>query len=177
MNRPVIWLSPTNEFVLGASFVEKPAGLAYTCPMSDTSNETLTVYGTPTCPMVIPVRGILDRAGVPFAYVDISKDETGRLVVKSINNGNESVPTLVFTDGSTLTEPSSKQLEAKLRTLGYEPVAPNLRQRLALIGRNPMTIMFTVIFLAMGLISQTPAFIGVGIGLGIVVGLGYLLAD
>lgn len=35
-------------------------------------------------------------------------------------DGNESVPTLLFPDGSTLTEPSVGELKAKLESLGYE---------------------------------------------------------
>ena len=40
--------------------------------------------------------------------------------VRAINNGNESVPTLVFPDGSTLTEPTVGELQSKLESLGYK---------------------------------------------------------
>jgi mycoredoxin len=82
-------------------------------------SEKVILYGSPTCAMVPPVRGVLERAGVAFAYVDILQDEDGRQRVLAINNGNASVPTIVFTDDSTLTEPSLSELKRKLGKLGY----------------------------------------------------------
>lgn len=82
--------------------------------------ERIILYGTPTCPMVLPVSGILRRAKAPFVYVDISKDPDAKAIVRSINQGNESVPTLLFPDKSTLTEPSRSELLAKLQDYGFE---------------------------------------------------------
>ncbi len=55
-----------------------------------------------------------------FVYVDISKDPDAKEIVRVINNGNASVPTLVFPDKSTLTEPSRAELQAKLQEYGFE---------------------------------------------------------
>lgn len=77
-------------------------------------------YGHTTCPQVPPVRKLLEQAQVPFKYVNIHQDPTAAAHVRTINNGNESVPTLVFPDGSTLTEPSFGQLKEKLNALGYQ---------------------------------------------------------
>jgi len=82
--------------------------------------ERIILYGTPTCPMVLPASGILRRAKAPFEYVDISKNDEAKEIVRSINNGNESVPTLVFPDKTTLTEPSRSELQAKLLEYGHE---------------------------------------------------------
>ena len=79
----------------------------------------IIVYGTPTCPMVPPVRRVLERAHVEYQYISLNNNLEARLHVQTINNGYESVPTLVFADGSTLTEPSTSQLRTKLRNLGY----------------------------------------------------------
>jgi len=64
---------------------------------------------------------VLDQAGIEYEYVDIRQDAYARERVQSINHGYESVPTLVFPDGSTLTEPSSRELRAKLVALGNDP--------------------------------------------------------
>ncbi|MFP4321069.1 MAG: glutaredoxin domain-containing protein [Anaerolineales bacterium] len=77
------------------------------------------VYGTPTCPMVPPVRHMLSQAGVAYEYIDITRDADARDQVLLINDGNASVPTLVFADGSTLTEPSTPALQRKLGQFGY----------------------------------------------------------
>ncbi|HEY1011098.1 MAG TPA: glutaredoxin domain-containing protein [Herpetosiphonaceae bacterium] len=79
----------------------------------------IMLYGHAACPQVPPVRGLLARAKVPYEYVNIRKDESAAARVRAINNGNESVPTLVFPDGSTLTEPSTGELTARLEALGY----------------------------------------------------------
>ena len=83
------------------------------------SDSSIILYGTPTCPGLPPVRGLLAQAKVPYAYIDINRDPAAAARVRAINNGNESVPTLEFPDGATLTEPTSGQLKQKLESLGY----------------------------------------------------------
>ena len=79
----------------------------------------IIVYGHPFCPMVNPVLNMLESNEVEFDYINIHQDLEARERVRDINNGNESVPTLVFPDGSTLTEPNSGQLRAKLEEAGH----------------------------------------------------------
>lgn len=83
------------------------------------NKQKIILYGHPACPMLPPVWGTLKSAKVNFEYIDIHQNEDGREHVRSINKGYESVPTLVFPDGSTLTEPSPRQLIHKLRQMGY----------------------------------------------------------
>lgn len=82
--------------------------------------EKIILYGHAACPMLPPVWAMLKQANVDFEYINIHQDEAGRERVLEINNGYASVPTLVFPDGSTLTEPSAGKLRQKLRELGYE---------------------------------------------------------
>jgi mycoredoxin len=79
------------------------------------------------------VRGLLAQAKVPYTYTDITRDPAAAARVRAINSGNESVPTLVFPDGSSLTEPTVGQLKSKLESLGYRvgPLGLDHRQRLA----------------------------------------------
>src|SRR5262245_20306137 len=79
----------------------------------------ITVYGHPNCPSLGPIKGLLTQSKVNFEYIDIHQDSVAATHVRAINNGNESVPTLVFPDGSTLTEPTVKELQSKLESLGY----------------------------------------------------------
>jgi len=46
--------------------------------------------------------------------VDVDEEKSGEIYVLEVNNGFRSVPTIQFTDGSTLTEPSDAQLATKL---------------------------------------------------------------
>ena len=82
--------------------------------------DAIIVYGHPTCPSVVPVKGLLTQSKVNYEYIDIHQDSVAADRVRAINNGNESVPTLVFPDGSTLTEPTVGELQSKLESLGYE---------------------------------------------------------
>ncbi|MBK7893523.1 MAG: hypothetical protein IPJ90_01205 [Anaerolineaceae bacterium] len=132
------------------------------------STNKVIMYGTPTCPMVPPVRGMLDRAQAPFEYINIAEDAAGKGTVMAINDGNASVPTLVFPDGSTLTEPSTAVLRQKLQSLGYTVPQPTLWQSLR---DNPFfSIMGSAMFL-FGLYDGNWVFMAFGLGL-----MGYAVA-
>ena len=60
---------------------------------------------------------MLDEANIEYEYVNIYADEAARQRVRQINRGCESVPTIVFPDGSTLTEPSRHEMQTKLRLM------------------------------------------------------------
>jgi len=62
----------------------------------------------------VRAKQVLEKHKVPFVWIDINQDADARVYVEKINHGNRSVPTIVFPDGSTLVEPSNKQLEVKL---------------------------------------------------------------
>ncbi len=77
------------------------------------------VYGHAACPMVPPVLALLKRSKVDYVYIDIHRDSEARQRVREINNGYESVPTIILPDGSALTEPSINTLSNHLRKAGY----------------------------------------------------------
>ncbi len=52
---------------------------------------------------------------VRYAEVDITKDSDAVQLVMDLNRGHRSVPTLVFPDGSVLTEPKTVALVEKLQ--------------------------------------------------------------
>ena len=83
-------------------------------------NDAIIVYGHPNCPLIGPIKGLLTQSKVKFEYIDIHKDNVAAAQVREINNGHESVPTLVFPDGSSLTEPSVGELKIKLESLGHK---------------------------------------------------------
>ncbi len=73
-----------------------------------------TVYSTPWCGYCVRLKRQLDREGVQYAEVDIEQNPEAERLVKQANGGNATVPTLIFADGSTLTNPSVKQVLAKV---------------------------------------------------------------
>jgi len=132
----------------------------------------IILYGRPACVMVPPVLNTLERAGAPYEYVDIYSVSEARERVREINLGNESVPTLVFPDGSTLTEPSAGQLQAKLQSLGYEIRSPTLIEWLQNILQHPIVLAAGALCIAIGMISETDWILFVGV---VVLGLALLV--
>jgi mycoredoxin len=74
----------------------------------------LTIYSTEWCGYCHRLIRQLDREGVTYDYVDIEQDPAAADFVMSVNGGNQTVPTVVFGDGSALTNPSVAQVLAKL---------------------------------------------------------------
>ncbi|MGH3458418.1 mycoredoxin [Aeromicrobium sp.] len=73
-----------------------------------------TMYSTPWCGYCRRLKGQLGREGITFDEVDIEADPAAAAVVEQANGGNQTVPTLVFADGSALTNPSVAQVKAQL---------------------------------------------------------------
>lgn len=76
--------------------------------------EKITLYGTAWCGDCHRSRLVLQKNGIEYVDVDIDQEEGAEQIVLDVNGGNRSVPTIIFPDGSTLTEPSRPDLEAKL---------------------------------------------------------------
>lgn len=77
----------------------------------------IKVYGTRWCGDTIRAKRVLDEREVAYDWIDINKDSDGEKFVKKTNNGNRSVPTIVFPDESILVEPSNSALINKLEEL------------------------------------------------------------
>ncbi len=104
---------------------------------------TILVFGHAMCPGVPPLRGLLGASKIPHKYIDIHNDAAAAERVRAINHGNESVPTIVFPDGSTLTEPSVGEVKAKLAAMGY-----NIGVTALLIGNGWKLVMAAAIVYA-----------------------------
>jgi len=76
-----------------------------------------TMYSTPWCGYCHRLKSQLDREGIPVTVVDIEQDPSAADLVMRVNNGNQTVPTLVYSDGSAQTNPSVKQVKEKLAAL------------------------------------------------------------
>lgn len=76
------------------------------------------MYGTRWCGDCRRTRKILDDNKIDYIFIDIDLDKDGEKFVVNTNHGNRSVPTIVFPDGSILTEPDNYDLIEKLRVMG-----------------------------------------------------------
>jgi mycoredoxin len=73
-----------------------------------------TLYSTPWCGYCHRLKGQLDREGISYVEVDIEAVPAAAEIVEKANKGNQTVPTLVFADGTALTNPSLAQVKAQL---------------------------------------------------------------
>ncbi len=78
---------------------------------------SFTMYSTPWCGYCHRLKSQLDREGIAFDVVDIEQHPEAAELVESVNNGNQTVPTLVYSDGTAQTNPSLAQVKAKLAEL------------------------------------------------------------
>ena len=74
----------------------------------------VTMYTTPWCGYCLRLKKLMQREGIEYAEVDIERDPAAAELVMQANGGNRTVPTLLFPDGSALTNPSIDQVKAQL---------------------------------------------------------------
>jgi mycoredoxin len=80
---------------------------------------SFTMFSTPWCGYCHRLKSQLDREGIDFEIIDIEQHPDAAETVERVNGGNQTVPTLLFTDGSTQTNPSVAQVKEKLAELAY----------------------------------------------------------
>ena len=79
---------------------------------------TFTMYTTPWCGYCHRLKSQLDREGIAFEIVDIEQVPEAVQLVEKANNGNQTVPTLIYSDGTAQTNPSIGMVKEKLSSLG-----------------------------------------------------------
>jgi mycoredoxin len=80
-------------------------------------SEPVTMYTTPWCGFCRRLKRQLAQEGIEVAEVDIERDPSAADYVMSVNGGNQTVPTVVFPDGTALTNPSAAQVRQRLGEL------------------------------------------------------------
>ncbi|MDQ1745424.1 MAG: mycoredoxin [Pseudonocardiales bacterium] len=79
--------------------------------------DSLIMYTTSWCGYCVRLKHGLARAGVSFTEINIEQDDSAADRVMQVNGGNQTVPTLEFSDGSALTNPTVQQVQEKLAAL------------------------------------------------------------
>jgi glutaredoxin-like protein len=77
----------------------------------------ITMYGADWCGDCRRSKRLLEELDVQVTHIDVVADESAAAKVIEINGGAQSIPVLVFSDGTHLTEPSDNDLKAKLQAL------------------------------------------------------------
>lgn len=94
----------------------------------------ITLYGTLWCSDCKRTKKFFGEQRVHYKFVDVDMDKEGLALVERVNMGKTIIPTLVFEDGSTLSEPSNAELADKL---GLQTAARNAFYDLIVVGSGP----------------------------------------
>ena len=81
------------------------------------SADNVVMYGAEWCGDCRRSKRFLDDNSVEYTYIDVEADTSAAAKVVEINGGAQSIPVIVFKDGTHLTEPSDNDLKAKLESL------------------------------------------------------------
>jgi len=75
------------------------------------------MYTTTWCGFCRNLKNQLAREGIHLTEVDIERDPEAAEFVMSVNGGNQTVPTLLFPDGTAMVNPSAAQVRKHLAAL------------------------------------------------------------
>lgn len=82
------------------------------------SHPEITMYGADWCGDCRRSKRLFEELDVQITHIDVEADTTAAAKVVEINGGAQSIPVIVFPDGTHMTEPSDNDLKAKLVALG-----------------------------------------------------------
>jgi thioredoxin reductase (NADPH) len=94
----------------------------------------ITVYSTVWCPDCKRAKKFFAENRVQYVNVDIEQDAAAMAFVEKVNQGMRVIPTIVFPDGSILSEPSNAQLAEKL---GLQAKATRSSYDVIVVGGGP----------------------------------------
>lgn len=84
-------------------------------PDTTDTPDAITFYWRPGCGFCMGLERRLDRLGIPLDKRNIWEDPADAETVRSIANGNETVPTVVI-GGAGMVNPSAEAVVAAIRT-------------------------------------------------------------
>ena len=79
-----------------------------------TPSDSVTMFSTTWCGYCRRLKTQMDSEGIAYTEVNIEQDPEAATFVEQANGGNQTVPTLLFPDGSTATNPSLAEVKARL---------------------------------------------------------------
>ncbi|WP_026550939.1 mycoredoxin [Arthrobacter sp. Br18] len=75
---------------------------------------TITMFSTTWCGYCRRLKSQLDAQGIGYREINIENVEGTAELVESLNGGNQTVPTVLFPDGSAATNPSLSDVKSRL---------------------------------------------------------------
>lgn len=75
---------------------------------------TITMFSTVWCGYCKRLKKQLDAKGIGYTEINIEDTPGTAELVEKLNNGNQTVPTVIYPDGSAATNPSLNDVMVKL---------------------------------------------------------------
>ncbi|MHA7238894.1 mycoredoxin [Arthrobacter sp. TMS1-12-1] len=75
---------------------------------------SITMFSTSWCGYCRRLKTQLSAQGIGYTEINIEDVEGTAELVASLNGGNQTVPTVIFPDGSTATNPSVAEVKTRL---------------------------------------------------------------
>jgi len=94
----------------------------------------ISVYGAHWCPDCRSSKQFLGEHQIPYNWIDIEQDREAERFVLEKNKGKRIIPTITFSDGSFLVEPTNAELAVKL---GLKTEASRNHYDVIIIGGGP----------------------------------------
>lgn len=74
----------------------------------------LTMFSTTWCGYCQRLKAQLRSSGIVFTEVNIEEAPDAAAIVEKVNDGNQTVPTVLFSDGSAATNPSVADVKKRI---------------------------------------------------------------
>lgn len=75
---------------------------------------TITMFSTTWCGYCTRLKGQLEKEGIAIREINIEEVDGTADLVAALNNGNQTVPTVLFPDGSAAMNPSLAEVKSRL---------------------------------------------------------------
>jgi len=75
---------------------------------------TITMFSTTWCGYCNRLKKQLDAQGIGYTEINIEEVEGTAELVEQLNGGNQTVPTVLFPDGTAATNPSAAEVKQRL---------------------------------------------------------------
>jgi len=97
-------------------------------------SEQIIVYSTVWCPDCKRAKKFFNDHRIQYKNIDIEKDSEAMAYVEEVNDGMRIIPTIIFPDGTILSEPSNAELAGQL---GIKTKASQKSYDVIVIGAGP----------------------------------------
>lgn len=98
------------------------------------AEDQIILYGAAWCPDCRRSKAFLGEQRIPYVYVDLEAEPDQIQTVLDINQGKQIIPTIVFPDGSHVSEPTNEELAERL---GLARAAAQSTYDVVIVGGGP----------------------------------------